>query len=96
VVVTTKTSLPKMAAIYASTSLETLKAWEAFHTRTPRHLTFHPFVKAPSGFPLAPALEENRDYDQRSAVAAVGKMDVVLYFPPETKTQLKKSNPVAT
>ena len=98
VVETTKTSLPKIAAIYASTPLDTLKAWEAFHVvdaAAPYLST--PFVQARfafrsktlSGQPeLAVRWKRGVRATDGALGEAVGEVYVARYFPPESKAKM--------
>ena len=98
VVETTKTSLPKIAAIYASTPLDTLKAWEAFHVvdSAATYLS-SPFVQARfefrsktlSGQPELPVRWKRAVRATDGALGeAVGEVYVARYFPPESKAKM--------
>jgi putative endopeptidase len=98
VVVRENTAFPKIAAIYAETPLETLKAWEAFHVADEAspylsdafddaHFAFR--GKTLSGQP------SQRDRWKRAVAfanggmgEAVGKIYVAKYFPPDAKAKI--------
>lgn len=98
VVVTTNTSFPKFAKIYADTPLETLKAWQAFKvidggaTMLSKRFVDANFEfrnKTLSGQP------EQRPRWKRAVASvngtlgeAVGKEYVATYFPPESKAKM--------
>jgi len=99
VVTVTNTSLPKIAALYASTPLDTLKAWEAFHTAEGMAGVLpKAFVDARFEFrgkTLTGQLE-NRPRWKRGVQAvngelgeAVGEVYVAKYFPPESKAKME-------
>jgi putative endopeptidase len=97
-VVTENTAIPKIAAIYAATPLDTLKAWSAFSLAdnaapylskafTDAHFEFR--SKTLSGQP------QQRDRWKRAVSAlestmgeAVGQLYVAQYFPPEAKAKM--------
>ncbi len=98
IVVTTNTSFPKFAGIYAATPLDTLKAWQAFHVAdgAAPYLSKR-FVDASFGFrnkTLAGQPEQRPRW--RRAVAfvdrtigeSVGRIYVARYFPPEAKAKM--------
>jgi putative endopeptidase len=98
VVVQEKTAFPKIAAIYARTPMETLKAWQAFWL-------------VDQASPYLPKAFDQAHYDFRSAALngskaqaprwkrgvslvdnnigeALGKLYVAAYFPPESKAKM--------
>jgi putative endopeptidase len=98
VVVAQNTAFPKLAAIYAATPLETLKAWEAFHI-VDSAAPFLPdaFVQARfdfrnrtlSGQPeIAPRWKRGVSVVSRGMGEAIGKVYVERYFPPESKAKM--------
>ena len=100
VVVNEKSAFPKIAAIYAETPLETLKAWEAFHT-TDQASPYLPKKFVDSRFEFrGKALTgqaENRPRWKRAVTQvdasigeAVGREYVKRYFPPEAKAEMEK------
>ena len=97
-VITSNTSLPRIAFIYAATPLETLKAWEAFRTTdSAAPYLSGPFVKAQFDF-RSHVLAGQMQLPARSKRAvtsvndmlgsAVGKIYVATYFSPETDGQV--------
>ena len=98
VVETTKTSLPKIAGIYASTPLDTLKAWEAFHiVDSASPYLSSAFVQARfefrnktlSGQPqLAVRWKRAVGATDGALGEAVGEVYVARYFPPESKAKM--------
>ena len=99
VVATTNTSLPKIAAIYAATPLDTLKAWEAFNitSAAARYLS-SPFVQARFDFysKTLSGQPENKVRWKRGVAAvngalgeAVGEIYVAKYFPPDAKAKME-------
>jgi len=97
-VVTTNTSFPKYAKIYADTPLETLKAWEAFKVIDGgAPLLSKRFVDANFEFrnKTLAGQPEQRPRWKRGVGAvngmlgeAVGKEYVAAYFPPESKAKM--------
>jgi putative endopeptidase len=98
VVVTTNTAFPKVAKIYADTSLDTLKAWQAFHvTDGAAPYLSKPFADARYEFRNK---ELNGQPEQqprwKRAVAftndmvgeSVGRVYVARYFPPAAKAKM--------
>ncbi|MGZ8363945.1 MAG: M13 family metallopeptidase [Caulobacteraceae bacterium] len=99
VILRENTAFPKIAAIYAETPLETVKAWQAFHTidqaspYLPRRYVDSRFDfrgKALQG------LQENRPRWKRAVVTVegalgevVGQEYVARYFPPESKAKME-------
>lgn len=97
-IVTTNTSFPKYAKIYAETPLETLKAWQAFKvTDGGAGLLSKRFVDAQFEFrnkTLAGQPEQRPRWKRGVAQVntmlgeAVGKEYVAAYFPPESKAKM--------
>ncbi len=100
VIATTNTSLPKIAAIYAATPLDTLKAWEAFHiASSAAPYLSSPFVQARFDFysktlggqPQMPVRWKRAVRATNGALGeAVGEIYVAKYFPPEAKAKMEK------
>jgi len=98
VIVTTNTSFPKYAKIYAETPIETLKAWQAFKvTDNAAPLLSKRFVDASFEFrnKTLAGQPEQRPRWKRGVGAvngmlgeAVGKDYVAAYFPPESKAKM--------
>jgi putative endopeptidase len=99
VVVAENTAFPKIAAIFASTPLKTLKAWEAFHvTDSAASFLSAPFVEARFDFrnKTLSGQQEQRPRWKRAVGLldadigeAVGKVYVAKYFPPESKAKME-------
>ena len=100
VVVSENTAFPKIAAVYAETPLETLKAWEAFKTidEAAPYLSKR-FVDAQWQFKshdLRGATEQRPRWKRAIGLVegelgmALGRDYVALYFPPESKAQMKE------
>lgn len=97
-VVTTNTTFPKYAKIYAETPLDTLKAWQAFKvTDNAAPLLSKRFVDAGFEFrnKTLAGQPEQRPRWKRGVGAvngllgeAVGKDYVAAYFPPESKAKM--------
>ena len=98
VVVVENTAIPKIAAIYANTSLETLKAWQAFHVvdGAAPYLSKR-FVAANFAFrgKTMSGVAETPERWQRAVAAVngamgqeIGRVYVARYFPPEAKAQV--------
>jgi len=98
VVVAENTAFPKLAAIYAATPLETLKAWEAFHI-VDSAAPFLPdaFVQARfdfrnhtlSGQPeIAPRWKRGVSIVAGGMGEAIGEVYVERYFPPASKAKM--------
>jgi len=99
-IVRQNTALPKIAAIYAETPLDTLRAWQAFHTtsNTAGWLSAR-FETARWGFynrDLA-GQPEQRPRDKRAVGfaqgvlgEAIGRQYVADYFPPESKAMMEE------
>jgi putative endopeptidase len=98
VVVAQNTAFPKLAAIYAATSLDTLKAWEAFHivdSAAPylpdafvqAHFDFRNHTL--SGQPeIALRWKRGVAVVTRGMGEAIGEVYVQRYFPPESKAKM--------
>jgi putative endopeptidase len=98
VVVAQNTAFPKLAAIYAATPLDTLKAWEAFHIVD----SAAPYL--PDAFVQARFDFRNHTLSGQPEIAlrwkrgvgvvangmgeAIGKVYVERYFPPESKAKM--------
>ena len=100
VVISEKTAFPKIAAIYAETPLETLKAWEAFQV-TNQASPYLPKRYVDSRFQFVGTVlagqQENRPRWSRAVTLvdsslgeAVGQEYVKKYFPPEAKAEMEK------
>ena len=97
-VVTTNTTFPKYAAIYAETPLDTLKAWQAFKvTDDAAPMLSKRFVEASFAFrnkALSGQPEQRPRWKRGVAQVngilgeAVGKDYVAAYFPPESKAKM--------
>ena len=98
VVVSTNTAFPKVAAIYAETPLETLKAWQAFKVAdgAAPYLSKR-FVDAAWTFrskELAGQPEQQARWKRASAFMdgaigeSIGRVYVARYFPPESKAKM--------
>ncbi|MBS0359845.1 MAG: peptidase M13 [Proteobacteria bacterium] len=98
VVVTTNTAFPKVAKIYADTSLDTLKAWQAFHVAdSAAPYLSKPFVDAAYEFrnkTLAGQPEQKPRWKRAVAFTngvigeSVGRVYVARWFPPESKAKM--------
>jgi putative endopeptidase len=98
VVVTTNTALPKFAAIYRETPLDTLKAWEAFHVAdgaapflSKRFVdaNFEFRSKTLAGQPEQKARWKRAvDFMDGAIGESVGRVYVARYFPPESKAKM--------
>lgn len=98
VVVRQDTAIPKMAAIFADTDLDTLKAWQAFHTvDRAAPLLSSDFVNAHFEFRekfLSGQLEQRERWKRGVSFAesvmgeAIGRDYVQLYFPPDAKAKM--------
>ncbi|NLB58042.1 MAG: peptidase M13, partial [Gammaproteobacteria bacterium] len=98
VVMRQDTAIPKMAEIFADTDLDTLKAWQAFHT-TDRaaSLLSSDFVDAQFEFRekfLSGTPEQRERWKRGVSFAestmgeAIGRDYVQLYFPPDAKAKM--------
>jgi putative endopeptidase len=98
VIVQENTAVPKLAAIYAATPLETLRAWAAFHVAdSAAPFLDHRFVDARFEF-RSKLLQGQKEQKARwkRAVAfvdggigeAVGRAYVARYFPPDAKAKI--------
>jgi putative endopeptidase len=103
VIVREKTAIPKIAAIYAETPIETLKAWAAFHLAD-NASPYLPdaFVQARFAF-RTKALSGQPELEARWKRAvgevgslrggmgdAVGRVYVARYFPPESRAKMEQ------
>ena len=97
-IATTNTSIPKIVAIFDATPLDTLKAWEAFHTvdGSAPYLS-SAFVQARfdfrnktlSGQPeITPRWKRGVRTVNSQLGEAVGEVYVARYFPPESKAKM--------
>ena len=99
VVATTNTSLPKIAAIFAATPLDTLKAWQAFHVvDSSASVLSSPFVQARFEFrsktlggqpELAVRWKRGVRTVNGALGEAVGEVYVARFFPPESKAKME-------
>src|SRR5690606_28121440 len=97
-VVRQDTAMPKLAAIFAATDLDTLKAWQAFHaTDQAAPLLSKAFVDAHFDFRskfLSGQPEQKERWKRAVAHAegamgeAIGRDYVALYFPPDAKAKM--------
>ena len=95
----TNTALPKIAALYAETPLDTLKAWEAFHTVddltgvlpkafVDAHFDFH--GKTLTGqLEIQPRWKRGVHAVDGELGEVVGEVYVAKYFPPESKAKME-------
>ncbi len=92
------TAIQKLAKIYADTPLETLKAWQTFHTtRSAAPYLSKRFVdsdfqfnKALSGVPeQEPRWKRGVTLTETTLGEAVGREYVAHFFPPESKAKMK-------
>ncbi|HEX8442340.1 MAG TPA: M13-type metalloendopeptidase [Allosphingosinicella sp.] len=100
IVVSQNTAFPKLAQIFAATDLETLKAWQAFHTvDDAAPLLSKRFVDANFEFrqKFLNGQPEQRDRWKRGVAVAEGAMGeaigrdyVKLYYPAESKVKMDK------
>ncbi len=98
VIVAENTAMPKIAKLYGDTPLETLKAWEAFHTvEEAAPLMSKRFVDAQWQFrshELSGALEQQPRWKRAIGLVsgelgeALGRDYVAAYFPPESKAKM--------
>jgi len=99
-IVRQNTAVPKIAAIFAETPMETLKAWEAFHIADhAAPLLSKRFVDANWEFrtKFLNGVKEQRPRWKRAVDAAenamgeaIGRTYVAQYFPPESKAKMEK------
>jgi len=99
-VVRQDTAFPKLAAIWADTPVDTLKAWQAFHLAdSAAPLLSKPFVDAQWEFrqKFLNGAEEQRPRWKRAVAAAelamgeaIGRTYVKENFPPESKAMMEK------
>ncbi len=98
IVVAENTAIPKIAAVYAGASLETLKAWQAFHLADAAapYLSKR-FVAASFGFHsrTMTGIAEQPERWKRAVQTingamgqAIGRVYVERYFPPAAKAQI--------
>ncbi len=100
IVVSQNTAFPKLAQIFAGADLETLKAWQAFHTvDDAAPLLSKRFVDAQFEFRqkfLNGQPEQRERWKRAVALAenamgeAIGRDYVKLYYPPESKAKMDK------
>jgi putative endopeptidase len=98
IVVTTNTSFPKFARIYSETSLDALKAWQAFHVAdgaapylSKRFVdaSFEFRNKTLAGQPeQRPRWKRAVAFVDRTIGESVGRMYVARYFPPAAKAKM--------
>ena len=98
VVVTTKTSVPRLAEIFAATPLETLKAWQAFSTIDAAapylpdayvQARFSFRLRTLGGQPtLAPRWMQAVAFVNEAMGSVVGELYVQKYFPQENQQQM--------
>jgi len=98
VIVTTNTAFPRIAALYAATPIETLKAWQAFHLAdnaapylsdrfVQASFDFH--SKTLGGQPeIRARWKRGGDFVDGALGEAVGRMYVAKYFTPEAKSKM--------
>jgi putative endopeptidase len=98
IVVTTNTALPKFAAAYRETPLETLKAWEAFHLAddaapylskrfVDAHFEFR--SRELAGQPEQKARWKRAvDFMDGAIGESIGRVYVARWFPPESKAKM--------
>ena len=98
IVFASNTAMPKIAALYAQTPLETLKAYQAFHLADGAapylsddfvQLRFKMYTSPLSGQPELP-VRWKRGVRAASATMgeAIGEVYVAKYFPPEAKVRM--------
>jgi putative endopeptidase len=97
-VVTDNTAFPKIAAIFASTPLDTLKAWQAFHlVDAAAPYLSDSFVQARFEFrnktlagqpEIQPRWKRAVNFVNGGLGEAVGRMYVAKYFTPEAKAKM--------
>ena len=95
------TAMPKIAAIYAETPIETIQAWQAFHTTDDAALApVQALRRRPVGVPLArpvraspssaPATSAASSFAEGMLGEAVGRQYVAEYFPAESKAKMEE------
>ncbi|HLJ75015.1 MAG TPA: M13-type metalloendopeptidase [Thermoanaerobaculia bacterium] len=99
-IVTQNTAFPKIAAVFAETPVDTLKAWEAFHiVDDAAPLLSKRFVDAHWDFhshflngvtEQQPRWKRGTAFVERAMGEAVGREYVKEYFPPESKATMEK------
>lgn len=99
IVLTTNTSIPKLAQVFASTSLKTLTAWQAFHTAdgaapymsepfVQAHFEFHTHILG--GQPvLAPRWIRAVGFVNEAMGSAVGQLYIERYYPKDNQQQME-------
>ena len=98
VIVTTKTSVPRLAQIFAATPLDTLKAWQAFSI-IDKAASYLPdaYVQARFSFrlhtlggqpTLAPRWARAVDFVDEAMGSAVGELFVQKHYPQENQQQM--------
>jgi putative endopeptidase len=98
VVLQANTAFPKVAAIFAATPLDTLKAWQAFHVvdSAGPYLSDR-FVQARFGFrnrtlagqpQIQPRWKRAVAFTNRAMGESVGRMYVAQYFTPDAKAKM--------
>ncbi len=100
IVIAQNTAFPKLAGIFQAANLETLKAWQAFHTADEAApLLSKRFVDANFDFrqKFLQGQPEQRERWKRGVVVAenalgeaIGRDYVKLYYPPESKAKMDK------
>ena len=97
-IVTTNTAFPKIAALYAQTPVDTLKAWQAFHLAdnaspylsdrfVQARFEFH--GKTLAGQPELPARwKRGVDFVDTTVGESLGRLYVTRYFTPEAKAKM--------
>jgi putative endopeptidase len=98
IVVTTNTSFPKFAKIYADTPVETLKAWQAFHvadgaapylSKRFADTAFEFRNRTLGGQPeQRPRWKRAVAFTNNAVGESVGRVYVERYFPPESKAKM--------
>jgi putative endopeptidase len=100
VVVGQNTAFPKLAAIFAETPVETLQAWQAFHTTdqaapylSTRFVTAHWEFRSK----FLQGAEEQRErwkravgFAEAAMGEAIGRTYVARHFPPESKAKMER------
>ena len=99
VLIDAKSAFPKLAALYATAPLQTLKAWEAFHVadNSAPYLS-KAFVDARFDFRgrtltgteiITPRWKRGVQATSRELGDAIGQRYVARYFPPQSKAQME-------
>ena len=99
VLIDAKSAFPKIAALYASTPMETLKAWEAFHiannsasylSNTFTDTKFDFYGHTLTGQEIQrPRWKRGVQAADRQLGDAIGEVYVQRYFPPESKAKME-------